>query len=376
MQFSRRFITSLSQFYTNVSHDKEPPPPPGDSFPTPVASPMDSIPIIDLSLISSGSLHQRFQTMQDLDKACRQWGLFLVINHGVPEKLRNAMVKACHEISDPLEKERMALAGNVEEKLPKACFINAAAPAERIFFKKDLTKILLRVNFFGPPTKPLSSFSEVSVEYCKSIKRLATDLVRLISETECIKDGWYNKMLRKETRNGGYHILEANFYPPRPAETQLAVGQPEHSNMGLLTVLLQNDVGWVEVLHNNKWVLVNPLPNSFLVIVGDHLEMASDGRCKRKPYRSVNADQRTRISVSVDHGRNTFVSVDKKWLSKSTTQQTARLNMETLCNFMKSDQFHGQCGFNLVRRGVGKLTHTIRLICFKCGVHLGGDSTN
>ncbi|KAG9450746.1 hypothetical protein H6P81_010711 [Aristolochia fimbriata] len=304
MKFSRKFIASLSQFYTNVSNCRDSPPRGrvrGRGHAQLVYSPEtptteSTIPIIDLSLLSSGSssssLNRRSQLLQDLDKACCQWGLFLVINHGVPEKQRNAMVKACLQISDPLEKERTAFvaAGNVEnEPRPKnkACFINAAAPRERILFNKDYTQILTRVNFFEPPTKlPLSSFGEVSVDYCKSIKRLATALVRLISETECVQDGWYKKMLKKEPGNGGYHVLEANLYPPGEAEssettTQFAVERPDqdqcHSSMGLLTVLMQNDVGGLEVLHNDKWVRVIQVPNSFVVIVGDHLE-GGDGR--------------------------------------------------------------------------------------------------
>ncbi|KAF7113883.1 hypothetical protein RHSIM_RhsimUnG0105400 [Rhododendron simsii] len=38
----------------------------------------DTFPIIDFSLLTSADPHQRSKTILDLDKACREWGFFMV----------------------------------------------------------------------------------------------------------------------------------------------------------------------------------------------------------------------------------------------------------------------------------------------------------
>lgn len=40
--------------------------------------PEDSIPVIDFSLLTSSSPDQRSKVIQDLGKACRDWGFFTV----------------------------------------------------------------------------------------------------------------------------------------------------------------------------------------------------------------------------------------------------------------------------------------------------------
>jgi len=67
-------------------------------------------------------------------------------------------------------------------------------------------------------------------------------------------------------------MLIANFYPPCP-KPELTMGLPAHTDHGLLTLLLQNQFSGLQIQHKGKWIPVNPLPNSFLVNTGDHLEV-------------------------------------------------------------------------------------------------------
>jgi isopenicillin N synthase-like dioxygenase len=70
----------------------------------------------------------------------------------------------------------------------------------------------------------------------------------------------------------GLQLLAANLYPPCP-EPELAMGMPPHSDHGLLTLLIQNGISGLQVQHQSKWVNVNYIPNSFIVNVGDHMEV-------------------------------------------------------------------------------------------------------
>lgn len=74
-----------------------------------------------------------------------------------------------------------------------------------------------------------------------------------------------------ELENGS-QLMVVNCYPPCP-EPELTLGMPPHSDYGFLTLLLQDDVEGLQVLHKDRWLTVRPIPGSFVVNVGDHLEV-------------------------------------------------------------------------------------------------------
>jgi isopenicillin N synthase-like dioxygenase len=58
------------------------------------------------------------------------------------------------------------------------------------------------------------------------------------------------------------------YYPPTDKEENL-VGIGAHSDFELFTLLLQSDVGGLEVLSpDGKWVAADPLPGTIVVNVG------------------------------------------------------------------------------------------------------------
>ncbi|KAL6980279.1 hypothetical protein U1Q18_021922 [Sarracenia purpurea var. burkii] len=70
----------------------------------------------------------------------------------------------------------------------------------------------------------------------------------------------------------GSQLMVVNCYPACP-EPDLTLGLPAHSDYGLLTLLLQDDVKGLQIQHRGRWVTVEPFPNSFVVNIGDHLEV-------------------------------------------------------------------------------------------------------
>ena len=72
----------------------------------------------------------------------------------------------------------------------------------------------------------------------------------------------------------GSQLIVVNCYPSCP-EPELTLGIPPHSDYGLLTLLLQDaQVEGLQIQHEGRWVTVKPLLNSFVVNVGDHLEVS------------------------------------------------------------------------------------------------------
>lgn len=71
----------------------------------------------------------------------------------------------------------------------------------------------------------------------------------------------------------GNQLMVVNCYPPCP-QPDLTLGMPPHSDYGFLTILLQDEVEGLQIKKQDKWITVEPIPNSFVVNVGDHLEVS------------------------------------------------------------------------------------------------------
>lgn len=70
----------------------------------------------------------------------------------------------------------------------------------------------------------------------------------------------------------GSQMMVMNCFPACP-EPELTMGMPAHSDYGFLTLLVQDDVEGLQVQFEDEWITVQPLPDSILVNVGDHLEV-------------------------------------------------------------------------------------------------------
>ncbi|KAF9610813.1 hypothetical protein IFM89_025054 [Coptis chinensis] len=268
------------------------------------------IPTIDFSLLASNSPKQRSRVIQDLANACRDWGFFMVINHGVPEKLREDMLNAFQNFFDLTEEEKLECAGK-HVLDPIRCGTSFNANVEKVFFWRDFLKVLVHPQFHSPSEPPnFSHFgrdtptnfayynSEISLEYCKRTRQVVRELLKAISESLGLEECYIDKVLELES---GLQILTGNLYPPCP-QPELAMGMPPHSDHGLLTLLIENEIGGLQLKHNGKWINVQALPNSFLVNTGDHLEILSNGKYKSVLHRAVVNSKATRISLAMAHG--------------------------------------------------------------------------
>jgi isopenicillin N synthase-like dioxygenase len=88
-------------------------------------------------------------------------------------------------------------------------------------------------------------------------------------------------------------VLFRLFHYP-PATDSWGVG--EHSDYGLLTLLLQDDVGGLEVRGPDGWTDAPSVPGSFVCNLGDMLDRMTGGRYRSTAHRVVNRSGRDRYS--------------------------------------------------------------------------------
>src|SRR5438477_11642034 len=84
-----------------------------------------------------------------------------------------------------------------------------------------------------------------------------------------------------------------NYPPPRDPALW---GVGEHTDYGLLTVLLQDASGGLEVRSRSGWVGAPPIAGSFVCNIGDMLDRMTRGVYRSTPHRVRNPAPRDRLS--------------------------------------------------------------------------------
>ncbi|KAL8189491.1 hypothetical protein R6Q57_029057 [Mikania cordata] len=256
----------------------------------------DSIPIIDYYLLTSGTANERSKVVQEIGKACEDWGCFMLVNHGVPDALIQDMMDVTSEFFNMTNEEKLEFeAHGVLDPIRCSAGLNDVNQNKDTLWREYL-RLIVHPNFNCPHKPP--GFSEVASIYVKRTRAVAMELVKGVSESLGFEASYMNQELNLDA---GFQLLAINYYPSL-SETNISRGLMPHTDHGLLTLLYENGVPGLEVLRNGKWVGMGGVSNAFCVLNSDHLEIFSNGKYRSKLHRTVVKDERKRITLVNPNG--------------------------------------------------------------------------
>jgi len=269
--------------------------------PKPTVTEATGIPLIDLSPLSSGDAAAVDALAAEVGAASREWGFFLVVGHGVPAET----------VARAAEAQRAFFALPAERKA--AVRRSEAAPlgyyeSEHTKNVRDWKEVFDLVAREPPPPaaaaggevvfenkwpEDLPGFREALEGYMEALEELALKLLELLGRSLDLRPGRLRGFFREPTT-----FFRLNHYPPCPSP-ELALGVGRHKDPGALTILYQDDVGGLDVRRRSdgEWARVKFVPGSFVINVGDTMQVWSNDRYESAEHRvSVNRN-RARFSM-------------------------------------------------------------------------------
>ncbi|CAL5075460.1 unnamed protein product [Urochloa decumbens] len=261
------------------------------------------IPVIDLACLRAAPPggQERAAALAELDAACRDYGFFQVVGHGLADGAGGgiAMLDVARRFFElPFGERARHMSPDIRAAVRYGTSFNQLN--DGVLCWRDFLKLVCDDLDAVVPTWPEApaDLREVVSSYARSCRRLFRELMEAALEALGIGGAAAGEVLAD--CDAGSQMLMVNCFPACP-EPELTLGMPPHSDYGFLTVLLQDQVNGLEVRHADRWVLVDPLPGALVVNVGDHLEMYSNGRYKSVLHRVRVNSSRSRISVASLH---------------------------------------------------------------------------
>jgi isopenicillin N synthase-like dioxygenase len=234
-----------------------------------------------------------------IDTACRDTGFFYVVGHGVPAELQQRLDRVAREFFalDDVEKSAIAMANGGRAWrgwFPVGGELTSGKPdmKEGLYFGQELPAGDLRP-LHGPnlfPSRP-TGLRYAVLEFMDALTDLGHLLLRAMAVALGLDADWFGRHLTAEPTV----LFRIFHYPPLPeADDRWSVG--EHTDYGLITLLGQDDSGGLEVRGRSGWVEAPPVPESFVVNLGDMLERMTGGHYRSTPHRVRNTFGVDRLS--------------------------------------------------------------------------------
>jgi isopenicillin N synthase-like dioxygenase len=273
------------------------------------------IPIIDVGELVARAPGRRAVAAR-IGAACRESGFFYAVGHGVGEDLQRRLCGQSRRFfAQDLETKRrirMALGGRAwRGYFGVGDELTSGVPDQKegLYFGAELAADHPLVQAGTPlhganlfPAEPVGLRATI-LEYIDALTRLGHRLMEGLALGLDLEESYFADRCTADPLT----LFRIFNYPVLHDPAQWSVG--EHTDYGLLTILLQDDAGGLEVRSRSRWIAAPPVPGSFVCNIGDMLDRMTRGLCRSTPHRVRNLGARDRLSCAFFFDPNFFARV-------------------------------------------------------------------
>ncbi len=265
----------------------------------------DAIPVIDIGALSGADIEAKRALAAQIGKACEIAGFFYVTGHGVPASdVEDVFAAARWFFSAP-----KAVRDALDVKL-SPCFrgyvpmaITGPGVPKRLL---EAFQLMLDLGpddadvkrgsvMHGPNRWPEDApkFRAALDAYYSDMTGLTGRLLEAFALALELPVDFFRGFFKKPLTQ-----LRLLHYPPQPPDEPSAQGVEAHTDTGAFTILLQDEVGGLEVRNRaGRWIDAKPLAGSFVINIGDMMQGWTNRRFVSTLHRVANRSGRDRISV-------------------------------------------------------------------------------
>ncbi|XP_076924105.1 gibberellin 20 oxidase 1-A-like [Bidens hawaiensis] len=298
------------------------------------------VPILELGDFLSGRSSSVKEVSSLINKACEKHGFFLVANHGVDETL----ISEAHECLDlffklSLSKKQRAqrrvgesygytssFTGRFSSKLPwkETLSLKFLSDENSSHIVKDYIKNTMGEEF--------ERIGKVYQDYCNAMNRLSLRIMELLGMSLGVSRAYF-----KDYYEDNDSIMRLNYYPPCQ-KPELTLGTGPHCDPTSLTILHQDNIKGLEVFVDNEWHLVAPVPNTFVVNIGDTFMVLTNGRYKSCLHRAVvnNTCPRKSLAFFLNPKADKVVSPPEELVNQNNPRIYPDFTWPTLLEFTQN----------------------------------------
>jgi isopenicillin N synthase-like dioxygenase len=267
-----------------------------------------ALPILDLSQLN-GSETDRSAFLSQLRYAAREIGFFYLINHGISPELQQAVqdeARSFFALPDD-EKQQVAMIRSPHFRgyNRAASELTRGQPDWREQFDLGAERQALPPDEYAPAWRRLQGpnlwptalpeLKPTLLQWQSEMTTVALKLLRTFAEALSLPADAFDSLYGSLPNE---HIKLIRY--PGQSATQSSQGVGAHKDSGFLSFLLQDDKKGLQVeVSPDNWVDAQPLPGSFVVNIGELLELATNGYLRATVHRVVSPPQdEERLSIA------------------------------------------------------------------------------
>lgn len=268
---------------------------------------LESLPVLDYSRLSAGP-EEASAFRDDLRNAMHDVGFLYLAGHGVPAELTDATLAISRRFFELPEEQKLAVENIHSPHFRGYTRMGAEITDRAVDWREQIDIGVEREAVKAGPGVPdyrllegpnlwpagLPEMRDVVSEWTRRLSTISLDLLRALAVSLGAPEDSFDAAFG----NRAFPMLKIVRYPGESGqEPKQGVGS--HRDGGVLTLLLvEPGKGGLQVEYQGQWIDAPQVPGTFVVNIGEMLELATNGYLKATLHRVISPEHGTdRISL-------------------------------------------------------------------------------